>query len=119
MWVKPNSPVSGANLNNYCYETTNEGGPWLADIDEDEMFEPGKFVIDPWPCGQGFKDADGMSDWLRSENYFKRPAQEVGYVEDGKLYVTQLIKVETGWGGFGQMVATSHDYIYPNVGRPA
>jgi hypothetical protein len=115
LWVKPNSPFSGANLNNYCYETELDGWPWLADIDEDQMFEPATFEVDPDPCGQGFKDTDDMMDWLRSRSYFKEPAREVGYIEDGKLYITKLIKVETGWAGTPMLVATDHDYIRPNA----
>lgn len=116
LWIKPNSPVHGANLNNYCYETMVDGHPWLADIEEDQMFEPETFEIDPDPCGQGFKDKAQMQEWLKSRTFFKMAAREVGYVEDSKLYITKQIEVETGWGGpIGAMFATSRDYIRPNV----
>lgn len=116
LWIKPNSPVSGANANNYCYETTVEGKPWLADIEEDQMFEPETFEVDPDPCGRGFADEKQMREWLKSRNWSKMAAREVGYVEDGKLYITKQIEVESGWGGpIGAMFCTSRDYIKPNV----
>lgn len=115
MWIKPNSPASGCNLNNYCYATQADGRPWLADIEEDQMFDPETFEIDPDPCGMGFKDEAQMNEWLESDSYYKKPAKQVGFIEDGKLFVLERIKVETGWGGFGPMVCTSHEYIEPNL----
>lgn len=115
MISKPNTPFSGATRNIFYYETEVDGHLWLADIEEDQMYEPTTFEIDPDPCGIGFKDQEHLKEYLMSEHYTKKPAKIVGYIEDGKLFITKKIRMETGWSGFGPMFPTSFEYIYPNV----
>lgn len=114
MITRPNSPAYGMTRLDFAYETTVEGRPWLADVDEDHMFEPDEFEVDPDPCGRGFRDADAMAAYLESAG-----AEKVGWVDaDGNLGITRDIQVEASWGGppgSFDLVPTSFDVISANA----
>jgi len=117
MIARKDSPFPGATRLDFYYETTVEGcRPWLADVDEGQMFEPHTFEIDaPDPCGRGFPDADDMAAYLSETG-----AEEIGWVDyaAGTLHITRDISVEAGWGGPPgslDLTPTSFDVIHANA----
>jgi hypothetical protein len=117
LWAVPrkDSPFPGATTLRFYYETTVDGAPWLADVEEEQMFEPETFEVDPDPCGAGFRDREEMTTSLR-----QREARQVGYVEDGRLFITEDIRIEAGWGGppgTFELLPTKFETIRANV-RP-
>ena len=98
---KINHPAFGMTTTDYGYITqlmgkkkdgTKHNYHWLADIEEEIIESPETFVIDPIPCGRRLND-DEAATFAAQDN-----VGQIGYIEDGKLIITDCIDVETAWG---------------------
>lgn len=75
----------------YFYITKYDGVDWVADIESESAEGWGDaFEWDNEPCGHGIKSEE-IADYLKD-------ADEIGYIQDGKLTITKRWQVPTAYG---------------------
>ena len=97
---KKHRPMHGMTRTDFGYITQLVGEKkdgskylyfWLADIEEDVIENPESFQIDPSPCGSRMTE-DEAANFSKQENNW-----QIGYIQDGKLFITDSVNVETAW----------------------